>query len=181
MIQIPDDYITVVLGTFRRHTTATGEGTTRIVNIADCPIEGRKDEVLEISVKEIAPDTVLWEDHAEKIGILWNDQQLLALYLHPPAFAEFWRAADCTDAALRTIRVGLRKENDNIHMVMEAGFNEIFPDPIDVAPKAKRPRPLRRIHPVVLELRTIEQKITAALYAIGIFVLVVAALRWFGL
>jgi len=174
--EIATGFLKLRAGTFLRSVRATIDGTTRVVQISECPViwsqngelvgDNLRNEQVELRItedKKTKWGEPLWKEIPEKIGALKRDDMDINVYLPPEAFGHFWTAAEVTDGSICNIEVDFRADYPDILSVTEVRLIEEMPSPSVSIPANDRPGiPLGRIHPVVAELRTVGEQLRKA-------------------
>jgi hypothetical protein len=193
MSDSPMGSLNVRLGTFERHVTASAEGTRRALRIDDCTVIagwiGRDihDAPLEIWTWEAVPDDPPVPDDATSIGTLNTSRMHANIGLPPGAFAQLWAAAAATDGATRNIHIELESEDADKAILAVTMVTLVEAMPTDGAAGQPGRSVPPRIHPVVVELRIMREKMMVVMrwmvIAIALVVTVnavIGVLRSFG-
>lgn len=163
----PMGTLNVRLGTFERHVSASAEGTRRALRIEDCTVIAGwigcdiHDVPLEIWSWEAEPSDPLAADDATNIGTLNTARMHVNIGLPPAAFEQFWAASVATDGATRNVHIELESQESDkaILAVSMVTLIEIMPKDTDDAAGEPLGAVPSRIHPVVVELRIMREKL----------------------
>jgi hypothetical protein len=121
----------------------------------------------------------------ETSGGFWR---LDELHLPPAAFAELWTASAVADGAVRDLSIIAEEADDPAMFTITQSFlQEYMPEAFDPNPNKSKPI-LRHVHPVVAELRNMQERLSGSLYwlfvlfyvFLGVYVvgLVLAFIKW---